>query len=180
MKRVIALLLVIGLILCAAVVLAQSSSSGTRGGIMMRPRMGTRAGMGMMRDGWGMSDMMSRMKAELGLTADQSAKLDAIHKDFMDSTQSARDDLRAKKKQMMDMWMSDTPNASAIKDLASQMETLKSQVRDSAIDHIMQARAVLTPDQRTKFRDWMKRNPRMGMGVGMDKDVDGTATSDMR
>lgn len=169
MKRAIALLLVIGLILCATVVLAQRT--GTTNRPMMRPR----AGMGMMRDGWGMSDMMSRMKTELGLTADQSTKLDAIHKDFMNSTQSARDDIMAKKKQMMDMWMSDSPDASAIKDLASQMETLKMQVRNSAIDHIIQARSVLTPDQRTKFRDWMKRNPRMGMGVGMDKDMDGTS-----
>jgi Spy/CpxP family protein refolding chaperone len=110
--------------------------------------------------------MMWMMGKELNLSADQLTQLKAIQKDCMDSTQSIRTDIQAKMKQMMDLWMVDQPDAGAIKDLASQLDALRMQIRNSAIDHAVSAIGVLSADQRAKLRDMMKKSPGMCMGMG--------------
>lgn len=155
MKRGIALFVILVLVASAALVLAQRQNPPAR---PMAGRMGARAEMGPM--------MFEKMKKELNLTPDQVTQIQAIHKDFMDSTQSVRDQIKDKMKQMSDLWMADAPDAAAIKDLASQIDPLRAQVRDAAIDHMISGLAVLTPDQKAKVKDWMKKNPHMMMGMG--------------
>jgi Spy/CpxP family protein refolding chaperone len=158
-KITVIVAIVLALLLCAAVIGAQRGKQATRPA--------TPPAMGAPGEGWGMGmGMCEQMKKELGLTPDQVTQLQAIRKDFMDSTQSARDDVKAKMKQMLDLWMADPVDATAIKDLASQMDTVRAQIRDSAIDHAISAFNVLTTDQKAKVRDFIKNHPNMGMGMG--------------
>lgn len=167
MKRSIALILVGALVLAAGIVLAQQMGMPTGAG----PRAGMATpgpGAGMMKgDCWAMgSGMAEQLKKQLNLTAEQVTALDTIRKDFMDSTQSIREQLKTKHDQMATLWMADQPDAAAIKDLANQMDTLRTQMRDIAIDHAIQAIAVLTPTQRAQVKAWMQKNPHMMMGMG--------------
>jgi Spy/CpxP family protein refolding chaperone len=159
-SRIVAIVLVVALALSAGVVLAQ------RGRQPMKPAgppaMAPGAG-----DGWCMGmGMLGKVSKELNLSTDQVAQLQTIQKDFMDSTQATRTDIQAKMKQMMDLWMADQPDAGAIKDLAGQLEALRAQIRNSAIDHAVSAIGVLTADQLAKLREMIGKNPGMCMGMG--------------
>lgn len=158
MKRGVAVLIVLALVACGVIALAQRGNPPTR---PMPPRMAPPPARGEMGPA-----MFERIKKELNLTPDQVKQMEAIHKDFMDTTKATRDDIKAKMAQMLDLWTADQPDAAAIKDLASQMETERAQIRDTAIDHLISAMAILTPDQRTKIRNWIKNNPHLGMGMG--------------
>jgi len=131
--------------------------------------MGMGMGMqGMMKgDCWALGPgMAEKLKKQLNLTDAQVTSLDAIRKDFIDSTQSIRDQLKTQRQQMTTLWMADSPDPAAIKSLASQMDTLRAQMRDSAIDHAVQALNVLNAAQRAQVKSWMQKDGRMMMGMG--------------
>lgn len=157
-SRIIVFVVIVALVLCAVAVVAQRGrQAGKPAGA---PAMGAPGG------AWGMGmGMCERMKNQLGLTPGQVKDLEVIRKDFMDSTQVAREDIKAKMAQMLDLWAAEPPEAAAIKDLAAQMEQPRADIRNSAIDHAISALAVLTPDQRAKVKDWVKKNPGMCMGM---------------
>lgn len=152
MKRTIALFVILALTASAAVVLAQRPQPRAAPGAMAKPEM--------------CPDLIEKITKELNLTPDQVTQLQAIRKDFMDSTQATRDQIKTDMTKMRDLWLADTPDAAAIKALAMEMDTLRAQVRDSAIDHAIQALAVLTPDQRAKVKEWVQKNPHLMMGMG--------------
>jgi len=158
-NTIIAVGVALALLLTAGVVIGQGGRKAGRQG----PPSGAMAPAG---DAWGMGmGMRGRIAKELKLTPEQIKLLEPIRKDFMDSTQSAREDIKAKMKQMLDLLAADQPDAAAIKDLASQMEPSRTAIRESAIDHIISALEVLTPDQRAKVKDWVQKNPGMCMGM---------------
>ncbi len=159
-SRIVAVVLVVALALSAGVVLAQ------RGRQPMKPAAAPAVAPGA-GGGWCMGmGMLGRLSTSLNLTADQITQLQAIQKDFMDSTQTLRTDIQAKMKQMLDLWAADQPDAAAIKDVANQLEALRAQIRNSAIDHAISATGVLTADQRAKLHDMMSKAPGMCMGMG--------------
>ncbi len=113
--------------------------------------------------------MLGRLAKALGLTEAQIAELKKLHQDFLTATQATRDELKAKAKEMVNLWMADAPDAAAIKALAGDMDSLRAQIRDAGIDHMITALSVLTPEQREKLRTIMKdRAPGCiaGMGCG--------------
>lgn len=159
--KMIAVLVVVALVLCAVTVMAQRGrQAGKPAGA---PAMGA-PGQGM-GQGMGMGMMCERMKAELGLTPDQVTQLQAICADCKASTQGAREDIQAMMKQMPDLWAADQPNADAIKDLAARMDSARAQIRNIAIDHAVAAFAVLSADQKAKVRAFVGKNPGMCMGM---------------
>lgn len=161
-SRIIAFVVIVALVMCAVAVMAQR---GRQAGRPMAAPAGPPA-IGAPGGGMGMGmGMCERMKNQLGLTPDQVKQIEAIRKDFMDSTQSQRDDIKGKMKQMLDLWTADQPDAGAIKGLAAQMESARAQMRDSAIDHAVLAFDVLTADQKAKVRAFVAKNPGMCMGM---------------
>jgi Spy/CpxP family protein refolding chaperone len=159
-SKIVAIGLVVALLLCAGVVLAQRGRQPMKpaGPPAMAPGGGDGMCMGM--------GMLGKMSKELNLSADQVAQLKTIQKGFMDSTQATRTDIQAMMKQMMELWMADQPDAGAIKDLAGQLDALRAQIRNSAIDHAVSGIGVLTADQRAKLREIIGKNPGMCMGMG--------------
>lgn len=164
MKRGIALIVVAGLLFVAVMVVAQQTKQPKTAGVMGAGP----AAPGMMKgDCWALGPGMAEaLKKQLNLSDSQAASLQAIRKDFMDSTQSMRTDLATKRQQMAELWMADSPDPAAIKAQAADMDAMRAQMRDVAIDHAVRAVAVLTPAQRTQVRNWMQRNPQMMMGMG--------------
>ncbi len=151
--KIVAFVLVLALVMSVGVVFAQKGRMGKAG-----PATG---------GGWCMGlGMLDKISKELSLTNDQVSKIKAIQSDFMSSTQTARTEIQAKMKQMGELWMESQPDAAAIKSLASELDTLRMQVRNSAIDHAISAIEVLTADQRVKLQEMMKSRPGMCMGMG--------------
>ena len=128
------------LVVTATVVVAQA------------PKMGARKGGPSMACEW----THGKIARELGLTKDQMEKLKQIHAGFMDATKDTREQLRVKWEQMVALWSVDQPDATAIKNLFSEIDPLKVQLRDTAVDYAIQAYSVLTPAQKIKARDMLK------------------------
>lgn len=109
---------------------------------------------------WG-SDMgfqahLDRLTTELNLTPSQVSQIRQIHQDFATATQATRDDLKAKKQQMMTLWTVQPVDVNAIKALAADIDRDKAAIRDRGIDAMAAGLNVLTPDQRAKLRTMMQ------------------------
>ncbi len=132
-------LLVIALVVVASVAMA----APPRGGMKWGP-------------GMGFQGHLDKLTKELNLTPSQVSQIRQIHQDFVTSTQATRDDLRAKRQQMMTLWMADPIDANAIKALAADIDRDKAEIRDRGIDAKVSGLSVLTPDQRAKLRTMMQ------------------------
>ncbi|MCX8053863.1 MAG: Spy/CpxP family protein refolding chaperone [Armatimonadetes bacterium] len=100
--------------------------------------------------------MPGKLVKELGLTDTQIAELKRLHLQFLDETKTAREEIQAKAKEMFNLWLADSPDADAIKSLAAEIDTLRDQIRNAGIDHMISALNVLTPAQRDKLRAILK------------------------
>ncbi|MCE5322930.1 periplasmic heavy metal sensor [bacterium] len=149
MRTRIFLVALISVFVVAGVVVAQG------------PRAGMGKGMGM---GYGLMGLGPRMIKELELTDDQVTKLKQIHADFMTATQTTRDQLKTKMQEMAQLWMQDA-TADQLKAKLAEVDPLKAELRDAAIDSALQARAVLTEEQREKVRQMIKEKTEDGMGM---------------
>lgn len=109
-----------------------------------------------------------KIARELNLSKDQMDKLKEIHTEFFNATKDTREQLKAKRQQMIALWSVDQPDAAAIKSLFTEMDPLKVQLREAAVDHAVQAYDILTPAQKVKVRQMIKAHVnRMGAGCGM-------------
>jgi Spy/CpxP family protein refolding chaperone len=110
-----------------------------------------------------------RLARELNLTADQKAQIQQIRQDFLNSTASTREQLKAKKQEMMTLWMADQPDPVAIKSVAMQIHELMGQMIDPAVDHALAAYNVLTPQQKAKLHTIISSHAGAGRGMGMER-----------
>jgi len=160
-QKLIAIVIVVALLLTAGMVMAQRQrgmKSGRAAGV-------SPSGPG--ADCWAMgAGMGERLKKQLNLTDAQVNQLRDIRTDFMNSTQAQRTEIQNDKQQMINLWMAEPLDPAAIKSMAAQMDSVRAQIRDSAIDHAVQAFNVLNADQKAKVRSWIKAHPHLGMGIG--------------
>ncbi|MEN6356739.1 MAG: Spy/CpxP family protein refolding chaperone [Armatimonadota bacterium] len=147
---VVALIVVLAV---AGVVMAQGPKGGMSKGM----------GMGMNCPMMGLGPKMIK---ELGLTDDQVTKLRQIHTDFMTATQSTRDQIRTKMQEMAQLWTTDA-TADQLKAKLDEIDPLKVELRDAAIDSALKARSVFTDEQRAKVRQMIKDKTEDGMGMSM-------------
>jgi|LSQX01.2.fsa_nt_gb Spy/CpxP family protein refolding chaperone len=158
-SRLVVLIVFLALALCAASAMAQ------RGG----PKAGNPAAcpqMGAPGAGFGIDVICERLKTELNLTPAQTEQILAIRKDFADSTQALRADIKTLTKQLADLWKADDVNPAAIKDVAAQIDNARAQVRNIGIDHALAALNVLNDDQKAKVKSLACNNPGLCLGAG--------------
>ena len=152
-KVVVVSTIVLAFLLVATMLIAQTPRGARRG----------QRGMGM---GMGCQAIGAKIAKQLNLTADQETRLKQIRQDYLTATASTRQRLRSLMAQMPALWAQNPPDAGAVKSLLDQMDPLRTELRDAGIDYAVRAFAVLTPDQQTKVRNWMKSHRMMGMGMG--------------
>lgn len=102
---------------------------------------------------WGLGP---RLTQQLNLTQDQVNQLRQLRQDFWNATQTTREQLQAKCKEMIGLWTAAQPDASRIKALAADIDALRAEIRDTGIDYMIRALNVLTPAQREKLRSMVK------------------------
>lgn len=110
-----------------------------------------------------------RMCAELACTAQQKAKIEAIHAAKKPQMQAARDSMRKLHDQLEVELRKPTIDAKAVEridaQIAAQHATMQSQRRAAEL----QVLALLTPEQKTKFLDRMDRKGDRGHHGGHGK-----------
>ncbi len=171
-------LIVVLVVLSLAAVAIVTGVGAQRG-----PAPGKQAGPGPAAAGLGcpMWGLGPRIAQQLNLTQDQVNQLRQLRQDFWDATQTAREQLQAKCKEMVGLWTAAQPNAGRIKALAADIDALRAEIRDTGIDYMIRALNVLTPAQREKLQKMIKDmgdrclkmgggcffGPGMGYGLGL-------------
>ncbi len=108
-------------------------------------------------DGGPMFGLMhhERMKAELGLTDEQSAKLHQIFTDSKKASIRARADLEVKRMELHELMMADKTDREAALKKAAEISDLRGQMMRQHIETMLAAKAVLTPEQQKKMHALM-------------------------
>ena len=135
---------------------------GMMGGYGMGPGMmgGHGMGPGMMGDHGGRRGWY----AELGLTADQRAKIEQIHRDLRTKNWALMGKMMDARYKIADLYDADKLDAAAIKAQYKEIEDLRLQIVDAAVDAHDQVDALLTKEQKEKARQW-HHGPRWMMGA---------------
>ena len=170
MRRIIAVLGLMAVVALAGVAVAQSDRrDDDRGGPPHRMMNGHGPGMGWgrgMRGGMGMGggmflgperillmDDRGRLAEKLDLTGTQKDKLRDIGGDLERKEIRLRADLETAGLDLRDLMRSDSPSASAVDAKIENLSQLRGELMKANARAVLDARKVLTPDQRKKLED---------------------------
>jgi len=128
----------------------------------------------------GMQRPFQKMIIDLKLTPDQQAKLKAQHKQMREDGKVIFEQMKGIREKVKSELLKDKSSKSVLDDYATQLAGLQMQLIQKRHEHLLQAKAVLTPEQFTKLvnHEWQGPEgdrPHMGKGKhgqGMDGDPD--------
>jgi Spy/CpxP family protein refolding chaperone len=101
-----------------------------------------------------------KMKAQLGLTADQAAKIEEVFHASMTTGRPVLEELDRREKQASALFLkSDTSEAEVLR-LAEQVETLRGELGKARTLMLYRMNRILTPEQRVKFNELHERRDR--------------------
>ena len=151
-------LLISALVLTAGAVIAQRGRGGPGQGMGMG--MPGSCGLGL---GLGMGPAAI---GELSLSNDQVAQLQKITNQFTSDTQQLRAQLQTKLSELAKLWTAEKPNESAIRSKISEVDGIRTQIRNAMVDRTFAVMRVLTSAQKAKLRNLVKTRPGFGVGMG--------------
>jgi len=125
---------------------------GGRGG---RMGMGTRG-----RGGpgeFGLAGLLNNpdVRQQIGVSADQAAKIRQQESDFRKTEIRNRADLQVKRLDLRDLLSADKPDRAAIDSKLQDISASQLAMEKAAVGHQLDMREALTPAQREKLRQWM-------------------------
>jgi Spy/CpxP family protein refolding chaperone len=108
------------------------------------------------------------MKEKLALTDDQVKKVEALKEAFHKKMAPAMKKIKAKKEEMMKLWMAAKPSRKAILAKKAQMRKIKMKMNTAKVDVRLKMLKILTADQKKKMAEVMKTcaTDCKGMGKG--------------
>jgi len=126
-------------------------------------------GRGMGRREFGLGRLLNdpNVRQQLGVTADQAAKIRQQESDFRKTEIRNRTDLQIKRMDLRDLLSADKPDRSAINSKLQEIGAAQLALEKSAIDNRLTMRDALTPAQREKLHQMMmQRHEPMRMPGG--------------
>jgi Spy/CpxP family protein refolding chaperone len=128
--------------------------------------MGMRGGMRGREFGLGRLLNDPAIREQLGVSADQAAKIRQQESEFRKTEIRGRADLEVKQIDLRDLLSADKPDRAAIDAKLQEISTTRLAFEKSAIDFRLNSRDALTPAQREKLRQLMQDRHRPGGGPG--------------
>ena len=114
-----------------------------------------------------------KMITELKLTPDQQAKLQAQHKEMREQGKVIFEQMKKIRENVKAELLKDKPSPAALDDYATQLAGLQKQLIQKRHEHLLKAKAILTPEQFSKLvnHEWKKQGieggrPFPGKGKG--------------
>ena len=98
------------------------------------------------------------------LTAEQSSKIQALQKAYLDETAPLQQDLLKKKTELRSLWLSPNPDQAKITTLQKDILNLQSKITEKGTNLRLEIRKILTPEQQAQLSVYG-----LGMGRGMGK-----------
>jgi Spy/CpxP family protein refolding chaperone len=102
--------------------------------------------------------MFERMQKDLKLTADQSTKIKAIREKYKPKRDAIRAKIDPVHKELMQALMADTPGRAQVESLMRKLSDLRIEARLIEFDQREETMAVLTTEQKKKWRSIMKEH----------------------
>jgi Spy/CpxP family protein refolding chaperone len=102
--------------------------------------------------------------ADLGLSEEQRAKIRQQNSDWARTAERSRSDLRIKQMELRDLMGAANPDRAAIEKKMREIADLRFAREKAQLDRRFAFESVLTPEQKTKLREF--RGPGFGPGPG--------------
>ena len=90
-------------------------------------------------------------KLNLNLTPEQMVKLTRLRLSFQEQTIDLRGELAKKIIELQKLWLKKTPNRVKMYSLIDEIAEIKARINKKAVNFILQAREILTPEQLKKL-----------------------------
>lgn len=97
----------------------------------------------------------------LNLTAEQTAKINALRESFLKDTKPLKDKLFSKRGDLRLLWLQTNPDQDKILAVQKEIRALRDQMQDRMTTQRLEMLKVLTPEQQEKVKSF-----RMGRGFG--------------
>ncbi len=103
----------------------------------------------------------------LNLTADQTAKINALRDNHWKEVQPLRDKMFTKRNELRTLWLETNPDPAKINAAQKEVNLLRDQMQEKRTAFRLSALNVLTPEQKAEFqRNSLDGGFRSGMGPG--------------
>jgi len=103
----------------------------------------------------------------LNLTAEQTAKMDALRDNHWKEVQPLRDKMFVKRNELRNLWLEANPDPAKINAAQNEMRVLRDQMQDKMTAFRLSALNLLTPEQKAEVqRNYRERGFGHGMGMG--------------
>lgn len=96
------------------------------------------------------------------LTAEQSSKIQALQKAYLDETAPLQQQLLAKRTELRSLWLNPKPDQAKITALQKEILNLQSKITEKATNLRLEIRNVLTPEQQAQLALYGPRFGKMG------------------
>jgi Spy/CpxP family protein refolding chaperone len=107
---------------------------------------------------------MEKMFADLNLTQDQKTKLKALHEQQKDQHKQVFDQMKALREKTKAELLKPQPSKQVLDGYAAQFGDLHKQLAQKRTEHLLQVKAILTPEQFTKLLSHEPKGPGFGKG----------------
>jgi len=116
-------------------------------------------GRGEGRREFGLARLLSKpeVREQLGVTAEQAAKIRQQESDFRKTEIRNRANLEVQRIDLRDLLSADKPDRAAINSKLQEISAARLSMEKSSIDYRLNMRDALTPEQRQKLQEWMKQ-----------------------
>jgi len=102
--------------------------------------------------------------SELNLTADQTAKINALRETHLKDVKPLQDKMFSKRGELRLLWLQQNPDQDKILAAQKEIRTIRDQMQDKMTVHRLNVLKVLTPEQQEKVK---AIGPGRGFGRGM-------------
>ena len=108
------------------------------------------------------------------LTEEQKRQVEDIRRDFLPKVAGIRQSLRDNRLRLNELLFAETPDEKAIAEKSNEISALQSKLEQEVIDHILQEKELLSPEQKKEFYQVIRNEFEKG-GLGVHGERSGTA-----
>jgi len=108
------------------------------------------------------------------LSEEQKRQVEDIRRDFLPKVAGIRQSLRDNRLRLNELLFAETPDEKAIAEKSNEISALQSKLEQEVIDHILQEKELLSPEQKKEFYQVIRNEFEKG-GLGVHGERSGTA-----
>ena len=108
------------------------------------------------------------------LTEEQKRQVEEIRRDFLPKVAGIRQSLRDNRLRLNELLFAETPDTKLIAEKSNEISVLQAKLEQEVIDHILQEKELLSPEQKKEFYQVIRNEFEKG-GLGVHGERSGTA-----